>query len=195
MRRLATWLAAAVLVLAGCGGSERVFLTTTPRMEMGADHTIAVVPDFADPNGIRTRLEELLLRNGLRVVTESLKQTTVTYKDRTAPAPEGGVQEATVEKVTEITADYLLRFDYAIETGKGWGGAPDEFDRFSCKLVHRATGEIVGIGQFTRDGDHGIDQVLGGVVADLKKGIAKPAVPPAPAEPAPADASPVPAVN
>ncbi len=184
--------------LAGCGGGERVFLTTTPRMDMGIDRTIAVVPDFADPDGIRTRLEEMLLRNGFRVVAESLKQTTVTYKDRVSPAAEGGAHEATVEKVTEITADYLLRFDYAIEAGKGWGGPADEFDRFAVKVVNRATGEIVGIGQFARDGDHTIDEVLAGVVADLKKGLAKPAVPaapPQPAEPAPADAPTTPAVN
>lgn len=181
--RLRTLAAIVAFGLAGCGGAERVFLTTTPRMDMGADHTIAVVPDFADPHGVRTRLEELLLRNGFRVVSESLKQTTVTYKDRTSPAPEGTPQEATVEKVTEIRSDYLLRFDYAVDAGKGWGGSEDEFARFAVKVVNRATGEIVGIGQYARDGDHTIDEVLAGVVADLRKGLAKPVPDVVPAEP------------
>lgn len=43
--------------------------------------------------------------------------------------------------------------------------------------MNRATGEIVGIGQYARDGGHTIDEVLEGVVADLKKGIAGPAAP------------------
>lgn len=178
VRRL--WGTVLAVCLAGCGGAERVFLTTTSRMDMEERHTIAVLPDFADPRGIRTRLEELLLRNGFRVVSESLKQTTVTYKDRTSPVPEGAAQEATVEKVTEIHSDYLLRFDYTADDGKGWGGSEDKFLRFAVKVVNRATGEIVGIGQYARDGDHTIDEVLAGVVADLKKGIAGPAAPSVP---------------